>query len=703
MWKHVVLYVLILLSITSNHVHAQQNEVLPKHVVLVIVPNLSFVEAQMLANMNEQLWKDAAFGAMNVRPNGPYSYLNNTVTLSVGEKAVGIEGWNGYEEGESFHEIDVREWLEQTGGHASDTMIYHPALNELNKKNEIHFGRLGRILEEHNVERMVYGHSDTGDERVRYGSLFVMNEDGNVNGALSDAVKRNPAAPFSMEMDVDYLIHNLSTKGTKPQLTVVEWGDLFRLFKQRPFTSEQHFHLQMQYSLERLNLFLSEIEQTVDEIWLMTPMMHTEAYKERQLLAPIFYWGKGPGFLTSATTRQSFLVSNLDFAPTIVDSFGIKRDWQGHVIVKEELGVNRTTFFRQIDHIVLIYKQRASVLSTYIICLVMALICAALFHFFGTKRGQTSQIIRLLLLSSLSSPVLFLVFAKWKLDAFLFVFVLLSTSIVAGYILLKLSKRPVFILGVITFLLITIDLFLQSPLMKRSYLGYDPIIGARYYGIGNEFAGVYIITALMVVYPILASKKRWVKWLCTLVMFMFLLFILGNNTLGTNAGATLSAAIAFSYLLYRLSEAKWTWKQGGVAFCGALILGLFLLYLLQLNGSTSHIGVAYERLLSGDIPYIFDLIKRKLTMNMKLFRYSNWTQLLVTSYLLGAIVIWRRQLQLGRRDHQLFLQTGVIASFALLFLNDSGVVAAATSMFCVISTYYFWLSFNMDQQKPVRK
>ncbi len=83
-------------------------------------------------------------------------------------------------------------------------------------------------------------------------------------------------------------------------------------------------------------------------------------------------------------------------------------------------------------------------------------------------------------------------------------------------------------------------------------------------------------------------------------------------------------------------------------------------------------------------------------MNLNLFRHSNWTQLLVTSYLLGAIILWRKHLQLGE-ENTLFLQTGVVASIALLLLNDSGVVAAATSMFCVISAHYYSLSVSKEE------
>src|SRR5690606_40842837 len=45
---------------------------------------------------------------------------------------------------------------------------------------------------------------------------------------------------------------------------------------------------------------------------------------------------------------------------------------------------------------------------------------------------------------------------------------------------------PAGLLGCITAALLAADISLGAPLMQRSLLGYDPVAGSRYYGIGNE-------------------------------------------------------------------------------------------------------------------------------------------------------------------------------------------------------------------------
>lgn len=680
----------------SNSVYADDSQ--RKHVAIIVVPSLSFREIPLLVDETSPLWQDVAFGAMNVRPNGPYSYLNNIVTIASGEKALGVEGWNSFEIDETFFENDVIDWMRQIGGKVEEveaTTLYHPYFHRLNERNNGLIGRLGQLLHDAGVKRFVYGHSDAGEERVRFASLIAIDETGTVNGRLREAVRTNPLAPYGMEMDIDYLIEEISRSDTSSRLTVVEWGDLYRLFKQRPYIDDGHFFTVRENALKRLRSFLYRAQNAVDEMWVVAPMMHEEAYREKQLLAPILYWGKGSGYLTSPTTRQRFIVTNRDFVPTIAAAFGVGVDerWTGQPIVKVDGDVRCQEFFAEIEHIFFVYKTRAPVLSTYIICLVIALIAVALLYFFGKRRRPVLKfIIRLLLLSSLATPVFILLLANVKMTVAAFVFVLLLASCLTGFLTEKLGREAIFVLGLITFFAISIDLLLETPLMKRSYLGYDPIIGARYYGIGNEFAGFYIISALMLAYPFLQREKKLLPFVTTGLVSVALVFFLGKSTLGTNAGATLSALIAFSYLFYKLLDRRLSLKMTIAASFVIAAIGVILLYLLQLNGETSHIGLAFERLFQGDVNYIFELIKRKIEMNVKLFRYSNWTQLFVTSYVLAAIIVWRKQHRLGDREQQLFLQAGVIASFALLILNDSGVVASATSMFFVIATYFYWLA-----------
>ena len=52
--------------------------------------------------------------------------------------------------------------------------------------------------------------------------------------------------------------------------------------------------------------------------------------------------------------------------------------------------------------------------------------------------------------------------------------------------------------ALITAGLIIVDVIRGGVWIRYSFLGYDPVGGARYYGIGNEYMGILIGSAIMV-------------------------------------------------------------------------------------------------------------------------------------------------------------------------------------------------------------
>ena len=102
-------------------------------------------------------------------------------------------------------------------------------------------------------------------------------------------------------------------------------------------------------------------------------------------------------------------------------------------------------------------------------------------------------------------------------------------------------------LGLVGFAPVIVDGLLGGHLIRQSFLGYDPIIGARYYGIGNEYMGVVIGAVLLMVAAWLEWKRptgRWVK-IGTAFLFVFLVLYFAAPFWGTNAGGALAASAGF--------------------------------------------------------------------------------------------------------------------------------------------------------------
>ncbi len=689
-----------MLSVMLFHhpVDAREN----KSLTIIIVPDFSFNEAKLLWEEGEihALWERAAMGAMNIKPDGPYSYLNNMVSISSGARASGVKDWNSYEQEEVVDQAaTANELLQRFSGRQTQSGLIHPLLHRLVEKNQqssyqATIGILGDALEKANINRMVLGHSDTS-EKVRYGSLLAINSGGYVEGYLDDTVQEESSAAFGLEMNGEYLLkQSIDHRG----LTVIEWGDLYRLYQQRMWMDPIHFKEERLKQLLRLEDFVDRLVLETDgQVWLFSPMMNKEAYDAKQQLAPFYIWDEGmAGALTSKTTNQPFIMSNLDVIPTILSMFSVEEPDNpllGHVVNITHRGVvDKSLIFDHVDELTIIYRTRANVLSAYITSLVLLLLVAGGLMWFKKPKSLAHTFLKIIVLSALSSPLAFLVGTKLLIHIGVFGFVsfVIGFSLLCGYLFHCNRSQAIATLGAVTFFLISIDLLLGTPLMQRSYLGYDPIIGARYYGIGNEYAGIYIVSAFALLSGFSFAKKKHILLIVAIVGIIQLI-MLGHSQLGTNAGATVSAGLAYFFLMYRLLSVKWSMTRFFVLGVGSIFTLFCLLYVLQLTGDQTHIGAAFHRLLQGDHTYIQNTVERKLAMNWKIFRHSNWTQLFVTSYIVGAVMLFRRTFLKGDGKETWLLQTGVVASVALLLLNDSGVVAAATSMFCIVSVYYYWL------------
>ncbi|MEB1808940.1 MAG: hypothetical protein LPK26_16910 [Bacillaceae bacterium] len=703
----IIISLFFMMLLTANVKGYEQQ----KSLILIVAPDFSFEEAEwLLENGDPNVWGRAGFSALNVRPEGSYSYLSNTVSLSTGIRGVGIDQWNAFEIGEFIDGRSVEELLLQwTGAYPQDSLL-HPYLHKLIEKNNsttfrAPIGFLGETLKQEGITRYVLGNSDLSEEeRVRYASLFAIDKKGEVQGELTKVVKADRAAPAGVGMNSNLLLEEIRVveDESNRSFIVVEWGDFHRLFSNKDMMISSHFEKRYEHTLLSFEQFIKAlVDNSNRHVMLVAPMMHSGAYKEKKQLSPFYYWGgslEQPFELYSETTKQRYIISNVDIVPTILSAFALQvpSSLPGTPLNQVEIldaNYDHEDVVDNVNWIFKIYSTRSVILSSYITLLVLMLISVGILLWRQKTSPRWINAGKIILLAAVSSPIWYLFLSKVLLyvHSGYYFWLLTILSILLAWLLLKFTKYPLVVLGAIQFTVITIDLWMGSPLMQRSYLGYDPIIGARYYGIGNEYAGVYMISGLLMLIPFWKASKR-TFLIVTTVLFGFLIYMLGSSHLGTNAGATLSAGIAWGFIAVKHSSLMKRWKVWLPILLVAIpVFSLILLFLLQMSGKPTHIGYAFERILSGDFSYMFDVIKRKLQMNWKIFKFSNWTQLFVTSYILMGIILWRQKNWIKNEREKDILQAMLVTSVALLLLNDSGVVAAATSMFLIVATSYYWL------------
>lgn len=224
--------------------------------------------------------------------------------------------------------------------------------------------------------------------------------------------------------------------------------------------------------------------------------------------------------------------------------------------------------------------------------------------------------------------------------------------------------------------------------MQRSYLGYDPIIGARYYGIGNEYMGVVIGSSILCAAAVFQWKKTgvrlWEKMLTALLFFLLLMYF-SSPRLGTNAGGAITAVFAYTVAYARMFRLRLT-KKSIAWMLAVMASGLTMLLLANAwTENPTHIGEAFQALLAGNTSWILDIIQRKLEMNWRLFQVSSWNKVFITSLVILAAMFLRPKGALKalfeRYPYLMNGVTGIVAgAFVTLFINDSGIVAAATAI-----------------------
>ncbi|UCZ53702.1 hypothetical protein LGQ02_02640 [Bacillus shivajii] len=710
----------MLLTVVAEKAACSETEAqLDNHITVIFVPSFSFEELDWLIENTEesQLWKSGAYAALNVKADGTYSYLNNMVSISTGKRALGVQGWNAFEREEEVNGTLAENLVLSWTGQQPKSSLVHPFFHLLvDKNNKASFspkvGTFGERLNEHGVYTYVIGNADTSEEKVRYGTLITIDQSGNANGMIQQENDTDLQIPIRTSLSVEKTIGKVTNiqKSYPQTFTVIEWGDLHFLMEEQRLMTKEFFNEQYERTLKNLEQLLRQATKHVEgEVWFLSPYINNNAYTGKNQLAPLWIWGSDLGndtFIYSHTTRRDSLISHTDLTVSWASSLNVDDttiDSVGSPIEKRTYPQKTTSYqsfkdrLGEINHV---FAERAKVLSSYVSGLVILLITVSLMIWLMNQTELWRKRAEILLLSGVFSPLWFLISSPIgvRIPAFLYVVFIIFASVFSAIVLKKLAKHPFSIACFLFFFALSIDLMTGYFLIQRSFLGYDPVIGARYYGIGNEFAGIYIASGLFMMYPLL----RWLKEkqrmniylrLSSMVFFMLItvLFVfLAHSSLGANAGASISVGAVLLFFLYQ----RYLKKRSMEVIFGAVLVGgitLFaILFALQLGPSETHISRAFQQLFSGDFKGIFQIIQRKLEMNWKIFRISYWTQLFITSYFLIGMMMWRKRK--GSLDdlQALLVHLGIVASIALLFLNDSGIVAAATSMFITLCVCYGW-------------
>ena len=506
---------------------------LKRKVILITLDKISLDDLLSYAGpVFRTIMDESAVALMNVNTAGSLSSDSGYLTIGAGARLLG--NWSArraYNRDDTLDNDAVDALYRRHTG--SDDLpkgdvlhLYPGVLQRLNEARTYPFliGALGETLKLNGMHAAVLGNADSSSPN-RLAVTIAMDREGSVSyGDVSKALLREKEDfPFGSAGDALAYLNAFESFYEKASLIVVEWGDTRRIddyLDHLPYSRRGEL---LRSSFEEFDRFLRGIMPFLVEgtkLIFLTPSPPNSAFSSGQRLTPVISYNpasREQGLLLSASTRRPGIVTNLDIVPSVLDHLGIDEKpvflfgapFQDIPVVNhlQELAATSRSIMR-------IYSQRPPVIKGYLtvqIILLLGGLAGLLYRFKPVKKLIPVYYALLFFpLAVLLSPVLpgfpaesLYVNVFWILGI-----TLLFTAL--AYLLFKDHLALLSFAGLLVFGTLLLDLLCGAALNSRSFLGYDPIGGARFYGLGNEYMGIMIGSFILSIGSLssLITKKK---------------------------------------------------------------------------------------------------------------------------------------------------------------------------------------------------
>jgi hypothetical protein len=417
---------------------------------------------------------------------------------------------------------------------------------------------------------------------------------------------------------------------------------------------------------------------TSDEVWAPSPIA---------ICGQGFPWGT----LTSGTTHTAGLVAAVDFAPTVLNAVGAPiPDSMTGLPLQVRGAADPVQTVGEFDSRLRADQRRYITLPVALGAVVpLAIIVAGAALLARRARNALARTGSLLLGLAwfLVTGLLFVFggahYPKWMgsilaLTGFVVVVPLYST--------LPPGRRGS--LAIVPLLWIPllglVDCALGCPLVGRSILSHYALThGLRYYGIGNQAAGIVIgsliggITVWAYVRRVEQPSNQAIWFFCLWAFALAIVF--GYPGMGSNMGAYIAAYAMGMALLAAMRGRGLGWVRGAILIIiGAVILCSFgVIDAMREASAQTHLGRAVAHAMETGGASLWAAAARKAAQNFQIMGQPIILSLIILA--VAFAVLWRLIQPWGAR-HERGLRLGRVAlwSAAVAFVaNDSGVIAAS--------------------------
>ena len=249
---------------------------------------------------------------------------------------------------------------------------------------------------------------------------------------------------------------------------------------------------------------------------------------------------------------------------------------------------------------------------------------------------------------------------------------------------------PLVVVALATLLVLGGDVMFGSHLQISSLMGLQPVVGGRFYGMGNVTFALFATAALLLC---IAVSSHFVRRgnpraaaAAALAIGLAAVVVDGYPGWGADGGGPPALLPGLVYLVLAILGIRMTWRRGVLLAGGTIALFLLVGFLDSLRGSEnqSHLGRFFDSIFKGTAG---DIIVRKLQQNIDILFGNYPLALLVPIALVFVIVILARPTSWGSRSLQRSyeavptLRPGLIALLITMTIgfaiNDSGVAIPA--------------------------
>ncbi|AGB41960.1 hypothetical protein Halha_2066 [Halobacteroides halobius DSM 5150] len=706
MKRYIIFITLLFIVLSSPLVQATDSRF-----ILFIMDGVSLAEIEEIKTPNlEQLITNGAVGLMNMRTAGELEPDDSYLTIGAGTRArVDKGGYLNFNLTEEYQGTKVRDiYIRRVGHLNTEADIVNLRLKSIRDANQsssyqAEIGHLTTLLNQANLDVAVLGNADIWNQARRQVALIGINKYGIVKqGDVGQKMYRQTDQyPSGYITDHDYLMKQFNKFFDTSDLLVVESGDTSRIEAVRQLLTTKKFKQAKKKAIKRvdrlLGLIVKELDFNKDYLLVVIP---TPASGNKLTLATLVGPTIKDGLLTSGSTRRTGLITSLDIAPTIYYSLINSNKGQftgrGMTSVKSDKGLD---YLSQLNNkIKRTFKWRPIVVKGFILLQIITLGLVAFIFIYNRDNNLLERISIYLLISLLWIPSCFLL-SSYFLDQNIYFAIsswLIISLFLAHYTIQQENKLlPFLVPTLVITTLLTFDLWRGADWTKLSVLGYSPVIGARFYGIGNEFMGVLIGAGIIGLTGLQELKERLVNK-HMLILFILLVLTVGYPKAGANFGGVITATLACSVTYFNLKGYNFDWKillKISLVLLGTVLIIILIDFYGGLKTNT-HLAHTLVVIKEEGISELLVIISRKLQMNLKLLRWTIWSRVLL-AFVIILIILFKwpqgkiRDLIINYPSLAAGFRGSIVGSTVTMLVNDSGVVAAATLLLFPIFTLLY--------------